>query len=211
MPLRVLIVRHGETIGNTKKLIQGQSNGPETWLNEVGRKQAALCRDGLQSVSINLAFSSDLKRAAQTAEIILEPHHKVPLELVEALREGHMGEIQGLVYHPDLYNPYPPSAETVDSMKARVKSYWESSIVPLAQRPDTADVTVLLVSHAGVLSALLIAFQDLGYPFPGGWPEDTHDLNSRIPHMLNTSITTVEVQADGTGEIVRFADVSHMK
>ncbi|XP_039835549.1 phosphoglycerate mutase-like protein 4 [Panicum virgatum] len=64
----VVVVRHGETSTNASRIIQGQLD-PE--LNEIGRQQAYVVAHRLSKEAKPTAiYSSDLKRAAETAEII---------------------------------------------------------------------------------------------------------------------------------------------
>ncbi|KAF8410012.1 hypothetical protein HHK36_002532 [Tetracentron sinense] len=64
----IIVVRHGETIWNVNARIQGHL---DVELNEVGRQQAAAVADRLSKESkISAVYSSDLKRALETAQII---------------------------------------------------------------------------------------------------------------------------------------------
>src|SRR5262245_33677433 len=86
-----VIVRHGETDWNKKKLIQGQTN---ISLNETGEKQAKKIATKFKEINFDLAFSSDLLRAKRTTEIIaLEKH--LAVETTKALRERTFGKLEG--------------------------------------------------------------------------------------------------------------------
>ena len=61
-------IRHGQTDWNKDMRMQGQSDIP---LNENGRKSAIEAGKTLASTHIDLAFSSPLKRAKETAELVL--------------------------------------------------------------------------------------------------------------------------------------------
>jgi len=82
--VRIYIVRHGETEENKQKIIQGQLDTP---LNLEGEKQADLVAKALRDIPFDICYSSDLRRAANTAERILVYHSGVRLEKPEALRE----------------------------------------------------------------------------------------------------------------------------
>ena len=82
--VRIYIVRHGETEENKQKIIQGQL---DTELNLEGEKQADLVAKALRNIPFDVCYSSDLKRAASTAEKILVHHSGVRLEKPSALRE----------------------------------------------------------------------------------------------------------------------------
>uniref|UniRef100_A0A0E0IY12 Uncharacterized protein n=1 Tax=Oryza nivara TaxID=4536 RepID=A0A0E0IY12_ORYNI len=66
--VELVVVRHGETSWNASRIVQGQMD-PE--LNEIGKQQAVVVARRLAREARPAAiYSSDLKRAAETAEII---------------------------------------------------------------------------------------------------------------------------------------------
>ena len=86
---RFCLVRHGETEWNAVGRIQGTT---DIDLNDKGRWQASMVAQALTDAGITAIYSSDLKRAANTAKIIgeqlaLEPHP------VAQLRERNYGRI----------------------------------------------------------------------------------------------------------------------
>ena len=93
----LLLVRHGETIDNANKILQGQTQGE---LNDKGRQQALELSKALISRHIDAFVSSDLRRAIETCEIIASPHN-VDLETTTLLRERDWGAFTGR-YIPDL-------------------------------------------------------------------------------------------------------------
>ncbi|WP_066381645.1 MULTISPECIES: histidine phosphatase family protein [unclassified Anabaena] len=85
--VRLLLVRHGETEWNRQTRFQGQIDIP---LNDNGRNQAKKAGEFLQNVALDFAVSSTMARPKETAEIILQHHSDVNLELQDGLREiGH--------------------------------------------------------------------------------------------------------------------------
>ena len=64
----IYIIRHGETEWNTLRRLQGRS---DTELNEVGIRLAEITAEALAEIPFDIAFSSPLKRAYKTAEIIV--------------------------------------------------------------------------------------------------------------------------------------------
>ena len=60
-------MRHGETDWNKKKLVQGRKDIP---LNEYGRHLARETSYGMRQYQIDLAYTSPLRRAKETAEIV---------------------------------------------------------------------------------------------------------------------------------------------
>ena len=89
--MKLIIVRHGKTIANQEKIIQGQTHGV---LSEEGIEQARKVAERLKNEEIHVIFTSDLKRAADTAKEISK-FHNVPFHLVKELRERSYGEFEG--------------------------------------------------------------------------------------------------------------------
>ena len=67
--MKIYFIRHGETDWNTEIKLQGRT---DISLNENGRKVAKWTRDAMRDIMFDVAFTSPLKRARETAEIILE-------------------------------------------------------------------------------------------------------------------------------------------
>ena len=65
------LIRHGETVDNSNKIMQGQTQGE---LNEKGINQARMVSKNLTEEHFDAIISSDLKRSYDTASIIAEPH-----------------------------------------------------------------------------------------------------------------------------------------
>lgn len=89
--IELILVRHGETIENSKGIIQGQTEGT---LTEKGIDQNKKLADNLKDVDIDLAFSSPLARAVKTAEQIMELQN-INLIFDSRLTERNMGVLQG--------------------------------------------------------------------------------------------------------------------
>ena len=88
----ILLARHGETDWNREYRFQGHADPP---LNETGRRQAAELSNALADEELAAVYSSPLRRALETAEIVSAPHGLEPVT-VEALREVDVGSWQGL-------------------------------------------------------------------------------------------------------------------
>jgi 2,3-bisphosphoglycerate-dependent phosphoglycerate mutase len=97
-----LLVRHGETDWNRERRFQGHADEP---LNETGRAQARELADELAGETVDAIYSSDLRRAHETAEIIAE-RLGVPVVADRALREVDVGEWQGLTW-PEIEERFP--------------------------------------------------------------------------------------------------------
>ena len=94
------LIRHGQTDQNKKKCLQGRS---DIELNDYGRELAVKTAEGLQEVKIDMIFTSPLKRAAETAEIIRRGRD-IPLMEEEGLLEISFGVYEGLCFGKEDYN-----------------------------------------------------------------------------------------------------------
>lgn len=92
MPTTILLIRHGETAWNREKIFRGVCDIP---LNENGRAQASHLARALASRSIDIAYSSPLSRARETAQIVLEPHG-IQAAVHEGLKDFNYGKWTGL-------------------------------------------------------------------------------------------------------------------
>ena len=87
------IVRHGKTIFNDKSLVSGWSDSP---LLAKGRDQATATGKALKDIAFTDAFSSDLGRARDTANLVLAENANPPaLVQLKNLREQNYGGFEG--------------------------------------------------------------------------------------------------------------------
>ena len=95
----IYIIRHGETDLNVKGVVQGWYDEP---LNESGRFLAAETGKRMKEIRFDGCFSSPLKRAAETAEIILrESGNDLPITFDDRLKEMSFGEREGTHLSPE--------------------------------------------------------------------------------------------------------------
>ncbi|MDE1833653.1 MAG: histidine phosphatase family protein, partial [Candidatus Micrarchaeota archaeon] len=90
--VRIIAVRHGETVENARGIVGGHIPGR---LNARGIAQAREAAEKLSRRRIDAIYSSDLARAADTADIIAKRHPRLKVVYVRALREKNLGELQG--------------------------------------------------------------------------------------------------------------------
>ena len=143
----LLLVRHGETDWNRDLRYQGHADPP---LNDAGREQAHELARKLANVELDAAYTSDLRRAAETAAIILTGR-AVPLFEDAGLREVDVGSWSGLT-RSEIEERFPGTArhdgETAEDHLQRVLAAIERIA---AQHPHER---VLIISHGGSLRAL---------------------------------------------------------
>lgn len=92
--INIYLVRHGKTIYNQTGRVQGWKDSP---LTEEGLVVAKRCGYGLRDIPFDMAYSSDLNRAAITTKVILEENHKedIPFIIDRELREISFGHFDG--------------------------------------------------------------------------------------------------------------------
>ena len=99
---KILLVRHGETDWNRERRFQGHADPP---LNDAGREQARALAERLAGEQIDAVYSSDLRRARETAAILAAPHG-LEVVAVRELREIDVGSWQGLSW-PEIEELFP--------------------------------------------------------------------------------------------------------
>ena len=108
-PRRIVLVRHAETVDNAARIWQGHK---DTALSDLGRAQVEAAAPHLAAYEPALIVSSDLQRAASTADAIagltgVEVRHDA------RLREVHVGEWQGM-HADDVREKYPDLVAALD-------------------------------------------------------------------------------------------------
>jgi broad specificity phosphatase PhoE len=160
--MKLLVVRHGQSVANAEGRIQGQFDSP---LTDRGRAQAQALAQRLEHEGWSLAglYASDLQRAAETARIIAQ-QFDVPLTLDPRLREYDFGLLTNLSWnefkdrYPDIWRELDqddgwmsiPGAEDVDVFRARLAAM----LVGIMDCHGAAE-TVAVVAHGGSLGMLL--------------------------------------------------------
>ena len=154
-------VRHGQSIANTKKVIQGHLNSQ---LSELGKKQAVQVGKWFRGKGIQTILSSPLTRARTTAEIIAEETDCCKVEVLPNLIELDTGVFSGLSleeaakkYPEDYRNFYLYSwegvsgAETTEHIYNRALKHWQY----LFKLFLNGKKNTITVSHAGLIQWLV--------------------------------------------------------
>ncbi len=92
--MKMLIIRHGQTDGNVREIVQGA--GVDMPLNDTGRAQAAALGEKLKAFDLPVIYCSEMLRARQTAEIAAAETGSV-VRPVAGLEEVHFGEAEGML------------------------------------------------------------------------------------------------------------------
>ncbi len=160
----IILARHGETEWNVAEVFRGRI---DIELNQTGMKQAELLAEYLSDAEIDAIYSSPLKRALKTAEVIAS-YHKLNVEIVPGLIDFDYGKWQGLTHqevkdkYKELYrawikNPHQvkmPAGESLDDVGKRAMGVMGNVIAKYKG-------TVALVSHRVVNKVLICALLGL--------------------------------------------------
>ena len=152
-------MRHGESIWNAERRVQGQLDPP---LSAEGRRQAGQLARRLAGRQLAGFYTSDLERAKETARVIGEAVGLAP-EPMPGLREIYLGEWEGLrtdelaarfpsawkrwVREPDW--DLVPGAEGAAAFELRVGE----AVAAIFERHPQGEV--LVVTHGGVIQVAL--------------------------------------------------------
>ncbi len=172
-------VRHGESTGNLKNIIQGHRDYP---LSDRGKEQAKRVAQWFKDRGISLIFTSPLTRARETAEIIREKIGVMDFIEDENLMELDTGIFSGKVLdeipakYPDAWKSFQqkswegvPEAERTDSIYRRAEKHWNLLLSLLSQnstftqkntqknKQRNKKISVITVSHAGFIQWLIKA------------------------------------------------------
>ncbi|MBR1787677.1 MAG: histidine phosphatase family protein [Bacteroidaceae bacterium] len=146
------ITRHGQTEENLRRILQGQMPGH---LTREGILQAEELRERLRDVPFRRIFTSDLKRAVDTARIIAAPH-TCPFTEEPLLRERDFGKHTGGPYI-SISRALDPSAETMENLSRRAAEF----LTRVAADKGLRECDVLVVSHGLFLRVLQAVFHNV--------------------------------------------------
>jgi broad specificity phosphatase PhoE len=187
--MSLFLIRHGETAGNAARIVQR----PDIPLSPRGRAQAERLARRLADVGITGILSSDLARAAMTAEH-LSRATGLPVAFESLLHERNFGDIRGTAYDDLGFDPFdvgyaPPNGESWDVFHARVDRAW-------ARVREVAAATqghLAVITHGLVCRSL--AGRHLALPEGQMVPE----------HWENTSVTVVDGHAPWRVQLLNCA------
>ena len=189
--MRLVLVRHSESVGNAEGRLQGRTDFP---LTERGIGQSHRLARRLRDAPLAALYSSPLARARQTADVLSEALGLPVLDLPE-VQEYDFGELSGVALdelrlrsNPAqryLQGGFPPipGEEGREAFRQRVcGALWG-----LAERHKGE--TVAVVCHGGPVVAFVL--EVLGLPYSRPIPLTVH----------NGSLTVIEVRDDKPGPL----------
>jgi 2,3-bisphosphoglycerate-dependent phosphoglycerate mutase len=193
---KLALVRHGQSQWNLENRFTGWVDVP---LTDKGREEAKRAGALLKEAGLRFAraFTSDLKRAQDTLDIMLEVLGQtgMPIERDKALNERHYGDLQGLnkdetrkKYGEEQvhiwrrsYDVQPPGGESLEDTAARTLPYFEERILAAVRNGEN----VLVSAHGNSLRSIVMRLDRLSR-------EQVLELN------LDTGVPLIyEIDTDG--------------
>ena len=162
---RLLLVRHGETELQSSLRYWGRT---DVTLGAVGLHQAEQLRDRLAMEHIDAIYSSELKRAADTAATIAA-RHNLKVTICPELREVDFGRLEGLEFN-EIHLQFPDVEQLWITRNPALIYPEGESLIDFENRVSKFDVrlknhrageTVLVVAHTGVLRTLICRILEL--------------------------------------------------
>lgn len=199
---RILYTRHGETLWNIEKRMQGRKESP---LSELGIDQAKKLSKALENEDIDIVISSSSNRAHNTAKIIVGDR-AIPLVTCDEFLEMDMGAWEGMTVE-EAEEKYPKQRRAFVKTPHLYQSVGGESISQLYDRvvckleellETYKDKTVLIVGHTVVTKAISTYF-------------DQRTLEEIWRGGKVTQACLNIVESDGNHhEIILRSDVSHL-
>jgi len=208
---RILAIRHGETLWNVDTRIQGHLNID---LNDTGRWQAERVGHALAEEPIQAIYSSDLRRAFETAQAIaMAPARSAaqtpsPAQVTPhlQLRERHFGHLQGKTW-AEIETDWPEDCKRWRGRDPHWAPAGGESLTALRERiqgcvNDLArqhmGEQIVLVAHGGMMDALYRLATQQSVEAPRTW------------HLGNAAINRLLWTPQGLS-LVGWGDVSHLE
>jgi broad specificity phosphatase PhoE len=163
--MRIILVRHGETLWNREHRCQGKT---DTDLTLLGLKQAEELAQRLGQEQLAAVYSSPLKRARQTAQLIAQLH-RLPVEIRAGLREMDQGGLEGKTF-VELREEYGEFMERWREDPAGVRLPGGESLDELQQRAwaeierirqEHPQGQVVVVGHQMAIITIICRFLDI--------------------------------------------------
>lgn len=196
------IIRHGVTVWNKAKRMQGQTDIP---LAEEGIELAVRTGKGMADIPIDLVISSPLTRAVATAECVTRGRN-IPIITDERIQEISFGEWEGedvqnspklpegymeQFFHDPIHLPQAPGGETFLQVRERTGVFLDE----IRTKTEYQDKNLLISTHGAAGRCLLSHFFEDG---------DVNIWRTGIP--ANCSVSIVEIK-DGVGKVLEMDKV----
>lgn len=199
MNTTIYLTRHGQTLWNIEKRLQGRGNSS---LTEDGIERAKELRDRIKNIHIDIIYSSPIERALNTANII-KGDKDIEVVTDDGLMEMCFGDYEGRITDEIMKeNPSwniglimkgdtklsAPSGENLAEVRDRVSKTMDRII------EENKGKTILIVAHGITLKALMYYFKD-------------EEVNSEV--MGQATLTKINVTENNDFNIEFKNDNSH--
>lgn len=203
----LVLLRHGQSVYNLENRFTGSA---DIDLSANGIAEAHQSAELLKDYNIDVAFTSVLKRAVHTLEIILDSIGKsIPVYKSAALNERCYGDLQGLnktdteIKYSVLqvlmwrrsYQIAPPNGESLQNTCDRVLQYYQSDIVPKLRD----NKNVLVVAHGNSLRALIMYLEQISETAISDFEIETGVLRT-YTFDKNFNITDINLSLNATAD-----------
>lgn len=200
---KIYIIRHAEAEGNLFRIVQGQV---DSYLTATGYRQLEFLAERFKDVHLDALYSSDLRRAAETAGAITK-YHDLKLKKSPQLREICMGVWEGKSFGDMAYadpeamfrfnnDPANWSAEGAETYASCGERFLTELKKIAAENEGKA---VAVVSHGVVIRAALRIL--LGIP--------SAEISEKLPHGDNTAVSLLSAE-NGEFTVEYYNDNSHV-
>ncbi len=196
----IYFIRHGQTDWNAAGKMQGQTDIP---LNETGIAEAINSKNKVDALVFDAAYSSTLRRAMHTAEIILgDNKHKLTHD--HRLMERNYGIFEGEHYleyekmksaHSSLF---PEKGESREKFVERIKGFIDEKY------HSHHSQSIIIFSHGGVYRALLSALFGLTW-------EQYKEYKIRNCELKHLRLSTGKAQLIEDGKVILEMPWAHKK
>ena len=202
--VRLLLVRHGETVWNQENRWQGHADVP---LSEAGREQARRLAQRLlaERRQVRAIYASDLQRALHTAEILGEMLGMAPTP-EPAWREMDIGTWSGLttaevIAHYATDWERLRTGEDLPRGGGETFAQFQGRIIHCVEHliNKHADEQVAIVTHGGAVRAFLLYCRKL----------DVRQFR-QIDKIGNTGLSEITLSTTGETVIHSVNDTSHL-
>lgn len=198
---RVIFIRPGETDWNRDLRYQGWVAIP---LNSYGIRQAQRLANYIRNIGVGALYTSDLKRATETADLLAEKLGSAPIA-DQRLRERDIGVWQGLtqqemqLWYPAEYAQFVgdpdgyrvPEGESRKDVRERILAAFNEYLA--ADKGET----IAILSHSTAINALLA--------------EIIPSIKFGSVDVSNTSVTTIKRDDNDVWQLVTADDITHLE
>lgn len=197
---KLILIRHGQSEWNLQNRFTGWKN---VELTPKGIEEAHTAAAQLKNEKIDIAFTSELKRAQHTLDIILKDNHwDLPITKNFALNERSYGSLEGLnkaetaqKYGDEQvhiwrrsYDVAPPDGESLKDTYNRSVPYFKKEILPELLKGKN----VLVAAHGNSLRSIIMYLERLS-------PEQIvkRELATGVPVIYDIDEKTLQQMAEG--------------